>query len=115
MSPEAKKLLKITGISLLVLANFVALFFAIGMAVITYQLPSDPSYYCGCLTIGCECEKPDINWNMIILGSLYVVALLVSLIAALKRGHRAWLYNILVLMTGPLVFFLLALVENYVS
>ena len=115
MSPDAKKLLKTPGIILLVLVNFVVILGTAMSIKIIYESFNNPAYYCGSLVIGGGCAKPDTPWNIIFFFLLYMLAILASLIIALKRGPRAWWYNILVLVTGPLAFFLLILVENYVS
>jgi lysylphosphatidylglycerol synthetase-like protein (DUF2156 family) len=107
MSPDAKKLLKITGITLLVLVNIVGLFVAATSIKMIFEISNDPAIYCPFPMVGIVCDKPDIEWNAIFFYSLYIVVLLASLIIALKRGHRAWWYNILILVLGgPLALFL---------
>jgi hypothetical protein len=53
------------------------------------------------------CENPTTrDWNTIIFTSLYLVTLSVSFSIAIKKGHRAWWYNILILGLGLIYFFL---------
>jgi hypothetical protein len=104
MSPRSTKIVRISGIALLVLVNIAAILFAAPSIWMSYKY----DVYNPCLAIGMGCGYVGTytDWNIIILNILYIVAMLISLAIAIKKGHRAWLYNILILGLGPLSFFL---------
>lgn len=103
MSSDAKKLLKITGITLLVLVNCAVIFWAAKAIMLSYKVQ-----FCG-LIIGIPCTIYT-DWINIISNVIYITALFVTVLIALKKSYLvAWLINI-VLILVPLAFLLYSLV-----
>jgi hypothetical protein len=105
MSPRSTKILRISGIVLLVLMNITVLLLFTGSVspVRTVHV------YNPCLAISNFCGDHSYtytDWNLSILSSVYILVLLASLGFAIKKGHRAWWYNIFILGLAPLGLFL---------